>query len=574
MITRSVPYSLRYISYGFLFLFILLIAVLLFCAQPVYAQTCQLQTHADPSKSTQSFFDCVDKSEFVDSGILSFKYTYDGRHKYQDNYKTPAIPTPPEQPELNYYLDKYNANYDYYNNQVWFHYLKKVVPFGFSFHLYGLFQTVSLLSLNQLEMLAVSSTIGAAFNLGEDASLEFSRLYGTSPSTAIGTSTSPVTQPNARGRLAGGLTMMAVDMGLETFLNHKIPDIEALTFSETLSKFTKSVAITGQLTKSLINLTEKKCLDVGYEQDSCEAFAQGSAAATLGALISLGALTGLTSKKVTDGIKAAQLKSVTDKVATTYLEELKKADYKYPEMTASQKASRYAREQIPHAATVTTAYTTKGLLVSTCKKLVKELDLGENAMKYRDPLCLAVVSSISLTAAWLGLNSDKWVTGDFSGVFIDNIHESDGMHLTDAAKIAAESYVESPMAKDLLKMGAGTLSFSVFYAINRALPNNPVAMNARNGAHLSLILDGTQIVMSHSIPFAIIAPELAYDIAYQTLYSLSYPSHVLSDKDNKQLNLQSDLDNGNYKIPILNRCIMTNAVGQTTESYQMNHNCY
>ena len=574
MITRSVPYSLRYISYGFLYLLILLVAVLLFCGQSVYAQPCSLGTHVDPLKSTQGFFDCVDKGEFVDSGILSFKYTHDGRHEYQDNYNSTAIPTPPEQPELGYYLDKYNANYDYYNNQAWFHYLKKVIPLGVSFHLYGLFQTVSLLSLNQLEMLAVSSTIGSAFNLGEDASLEFTRFNEKSALTAIGTSTSPVTRPNARGRLAGGLSMLAVDMTLEAFFNHNTPNIETLTFSETVSAFSKSVAITGQLTKSLISQIEKSCIDAGYRPDDCELLSQGSAAAFLGALISAGAVSGLTSMKITDGIRAGKLKSVTDKVAADYVKELKQANYAYPEMDANQKTLRYTREQIPRASTVTAAYVTKGLAVSACKKLVSELDMGENAMQYRDPLCLAIVSSISLTAAWLGLNSDKWVTGGFSGVFIDNVHESDGMHMTDAVKIAAESYADSPMVKDLLKMGAGTLSFSVFYAANRALPNSAVAMNARNGAHLSLILDGTQIVMSHSIPFALVAPELAYDIAYQTLYSLSYPSHMLSDKDNKQLNLQSDLDNGNYKVPILNRCMVTNTVGTTTESYQTNHNCY
>lgn len=558
MNNRSIPYSLRYPSYVFLYLLFLLAISLLFCVQSVYGQTCQFGTHIDPSKSTPTLFNCVGPDEMAEAGILSFRHQHDFKQSGQ-NIK------PLKLSEAKYYLNRYHENYNYYNNQAWFQYSKKTFPLAASWYLHGFLQTANLLSLNMLQMFSVSLTISSVFNLGQDTSVEFSRAYDH----LTGTSPDPDNWPSVPGRVSGGLTMLLLDLTLEDYFNANLPKIKALTYPETVSKFIKSVAITGPLTKAMIGLTREKLINAGFAEDSSTALAQGGSAATLGALLSLGTLTGLTSMGISTEIeKTAQLKQVTDAVADEFVK-----------MTTSQKVTRNVHEQFPRAATVTAAYVTVDALINTCKVGLNRLELEQTISKDRqDELCMLMVSATSLAGSWLGLNSDKWVKDGFLGVFVENIAEAGGMHTTGAIMKAAGSLSDEPITRDLLKLTGGTLSFTAFYSKNLAYPDKAFELNSRNGAHLNLVIEGVQIVMSHVIPFTIVSSELVADLAAErisgSLYNLSHQVDLLRGKDNEQENSRFNLENSRYQIPVHGGCFMTPAVGTTTETYQMNNNCY
>ena len=558
MNNRSILYSLRYSSYVFLYLFFLLVLALLYCGQPVYGQTCQFDTHIDPSKSTSAFFNCVGPDEMADAGILSFKHEHDFKQSGQ-NIK------PLKLSEAKYYLNKYHENYNYYNNQTWFQYSKKTFPLAASWYLHGLLQTMNLLSLNMVQMLSISLTVSSVFNLGQDASVEFSRAFDH----RAGTSPDPDNWPSVSGRLGGGLTMLLLDLTLEGYFNLNLPKDNAMSYSETVSKFIKSVAITGPLTKAMIGLAREKLINAGFAEDSSTAMAQGGSAATLGALLSLGALTGLTSMGISKKIeKEGKLKKVTDAVADEFVK-----------MATSQKVSRYAREQFPRAATVTVAYVTVDALINTCKVGLNRLELEQTmSQEKQDELCMLMVSATSLAGSWLGLNSDKWVKDGFLSVFVENIAEAGGMHTTGAIMKVAGSLSDEPITRDLLKLTAGTLSFAAFYSSNLAHPDKAFESNARNGAHLNVVIEGIPIVMSHAIPFAIVSSELVPDLAAEgisgSLPGLSHRLDLFRDKDNEQENARFNLKNSRYQIPVHGGCFMTPTVGTATETYQMNNNCY
>ncbi|AMO56653.1 hypothetical protein GZ77_03385 [Endozoicomonas montiporae] len=611
MITRLTLHNQNYLHYGFLNLFALLVTLLAIFSRPVFGQTCQLETHLNETKSRPVLFECIDQDEMPDANIVRFEHNYNVNQSEVDVKALKSSTSKKQLSKLDQYLATYNENYYYYNNQAWLQYSKKVLPLGVSWFVGGFFNTLNLLSLKQLEMLALSHTVSTIFNAGQDVSDVYTELFRTtdtstdpenwaSPRETFATvpldynqqinlnnsEASPAPQPintgtstdqdlwlNSQGKIASSLTMMAIDLTLEGYLNHNIPDSKALTMSETASKFIKSVAVTSTLTKVMAGLAQNKFIKAGFKEDTSEVMAKGGAASGLMAALSIGAITGLTSMDISNSIseelsEAKRLKLVADDIAADYIT-----------MSTSQKYNRYFREQLPRAATVSAAYIFVDALVSTCKLGVNRLELEETISKDRqEQLCMAMVTAMSLTSTWLMLNQDNWLGEGFLSVFVENIAEAGGMGMSSAAMKFAGSLSDDPLTRDTLKMSAGILTFSAFYSRNLITPDGAFHINARNGAHLDIVIEGTGVLMSHAIPLAILSKDLAADLAseYTTeaLYSASKSVDLFLNRDSKQFHDEYEKASSRYKIPIHTGCFITPAIGATTESYQMNEHCH
>ena len=459
---------------------------------------------------------------------------------------------------------EYNQIYRELNADPWFMITKKVVPFCVSCAMFGVVPTINLATLSLLPMYMITQTVVSIFNAGQDIGDAYESHYRDRTGTTTDVS------PGGSGHLAGGLTIGVIDLTLDMYFNQNIPNIEKLSFTETFARFSKSIAITGKLNKALVAYVRDYLVATHQvEPVHADALAEAGAATMLSALLSLTTYSGISNSHYSDSFvsreQILQVAKVTSEQLTIELRQdalrQLKAELK---MSGSQQFGRYAREEIPRASTVTAAYSTFEAVKKVCKSSMKTMGVGTDDAE-RERLCLGISSITTMGASWLTLYSESWLKPGFVRVYFENLSEAGGLGMTELAMNLAgifseKNFPEEPVIRDIFKMSAGVSSFSVFYAANLANPAGSFINNARSGAHLMVVLEGTEISMSHAGPILFVSNEILMDVIRQLPYETD-------------LNLKNDLDTGRYSIPILDHCMVMSRTGMTTESYALNQGC-
>ena len=458
----------------------------------------------------------------------------------------------------------YNQYYEDINSDPWFVAAKKVAPFCVICAMFGVVSTVNLATLGLIPMYVISQAVGSIFNAGQDIGDAYAGMYGNQTGTATDASMQGL------GHLAGGVTMGAIDLTLDMYFNTRIPNLERISYTETFSRFSKSVAITGQLNKALVAYL-KDYLMTHHQIDEiqADAMAESASVSALSFVLSLATMTGIANSQYSSRfVDQKQLQLFAEATSSKLAQEVEKRMLQGLTMTKGQQFGRYLREEIPRASAVTAAYSTFSAVQKVCQSVLKEMNIGIND-KDREFLCLQFSIITSEGASVLALSSEKWLQPGYLKVYFENLAEASGLGMAQMFMDLAGAYSEyyfpkQPLVRDASVMAAGTFAFSVPYGCNLALPTDSFFNNVRNGAHLMVVMEGTEVAMSHAVPIL----RISGDLIMEALDRISDETDLDLD-----LNLKSDLDTGYYAIPIRDDCMVMSLNGMTTESYGHNLGC-
>lgn len=525
------------------------------------------------------------------TGHFNQKYCVPAEHSDNSNLRSEAQPIPEPPPRLmdqyaKYKADnrtaiqKYSDSYREYNDDYWYQMGKMVLPLAGGAYIFGMMPVINIATLSLTRMYVMTQTVAAIFNTGND--------IGNGLANYINPVDPRITMPisgqasrEALGHVAGGLFMGTTDLAFDLFYHQHVPDLSKMTVHDARSRFLKSVAVTGKLNKAAVAQMKSQLMRSypGLGEEEAEALAEGAINIGLITLLSVSTRAGIiksdlsrsfvSDDDIIDEIAGSMSKAIFDEAkrhihqgkplaseaAREGAKQLRKAmDSALPDvhLTTEQKLKRYGKEEMPRAASVTAAYQSFEAAKKACKVALKRMDIGTSGE--RETTCLGIISIASMGVSYLSLREKDWIQPGFLRVYVENLGEAGGLGITQISMELAGLFAEymlpgQPFIRDTARLAAGGWVFSTFYGFNVRNPSGDYINNARSGAALIVILEGTEILMSHSVPFIVTTRQWASDyLIPEALRSFQY-NH-------------------------LNKCFQTPQAGMSTDVYNFNNDCY
>ena len=432
----------------------------------------------------------------------------------------------------------YNELYKAINDHELMLVVKALTPLMATVNLYTAFgATTNLMKVGWSRMVA-NQGVASTYVLGE----AMSKSLGHGLNTTGWTQSQHITGP-----IAGGIGMLVLDMLVMANMDpeHKF-NPEAFTHSDTFTIYAKSIAILGNFSKACVTYLIGYFESKGYSPHMSKVFANG----------------------IVGGLLAASVDArfLLYKIFSKELGLNNEGAY-----YVSNKYRSIFQSQIPQAINMRAAYELFTATEALCEAASQEKFPYAHPNR-RKMACQLFMASALSASVWLVLNTIM-SPNVFVQDFLGNLVGASALELADMLSFVGTIDFDNLLFKDVSSLiGSSVFTLATAY-LNEMHPQSVVAHYAHNGASLYFILGGMDFVMSHT-------PVLAYYTAMHnsvrfirlinTIQSLGF---VFYRDENQAFNGRNDMEDNHYALPVHDNCLIQQARGMVTESYETNQGC-